>query len=109
MAMKDGLLPEFDHEMALARKVIERVAEDKLSWAPHEKSMTLGALASHLANIPSWIAPTIQSDSLDLAPVGGEPRHEPENVHHRAPLGVYLRLLDVPLPGLYGPSADELP
>jgi uncharacterized damage-inducible protein DinB len=54
MAMKDGMLPEFDHEMALTRKVIARVAEDKLDWAPHEKSMTLGRLATHVAEIPHW-------------------------------------------------------
>jgi len=168
MSLNQAFLPEFDQEMAGTRKTLERVPEDRLGWRPHAKSMTLGALASHLANIPSWIAPTLQSDSLDLAPVGGEPRHEPEktsrqalldhfdrhisegrvllaaasdetllapwtllgggkpyftmprvavlrsfvmnhNVHHRAQLGVYLRLLDVPVPGLYGPSADEFP
>ena len=58
MAMKDGMLPEFDHEMALTRKVIERVAEDKLGWAPHEKSMSLGPLNGAKAGSvqrPSWI------------------------------------------------------
>ena len=62
MAMKDGMLPEFDHEMALTRKVIERVAEDKLGWAPHEKSMTLGRLATHVAEIPHW-GQTILNDA----------------------------------------------
>jgi len=54
MAIKDTLLPEFDHEMALARKVIERVNNEKFSWQPHEKSMTLGRLATHVAEIPMW-------------------------------------------------------
>ena len=168
MSLGQSLLPEFDHEVAGTRKTLERVPEDRLGWRPHPKSMTLGALASHLANLPSWIGHTIRSDRLDLAPVGGEPLREPEktsrralldhfdrqtsegrallaaasdetllaswtllgggkphftmprvavlrtfvmnhNVHHRAQLGVYLRLLDVPVPALYGPSADELP
>ena len=168
MSLSQAFQPELDQEMAGTRKTLERVPEDRLGWRPHAKSMTLGALASHLANLPSWIGHTIRSDSLDLAPVGGEPLREPEktsrralldhfdrqisegrvllaaasdesllapwtlleggkayftlprvavlrsfvmnhNVHHRAQLGVYLRLLDVPVPGLYGPSADELP
>jgi uncharacterized damage-inducible protein DinB len=54
MAIKDGLLPEFDHEMALARKVIERVNNEKFTWKPHEKSMALGRLATHVAEIPEW-------------------------------------------------------
>ena len=58
--------------------------EGRLGWRPHAKSMTLGALASHLGNIPSCIVPTIQSDSLDLAPAGGEPRREPEKTSRRA-------------------------
>jgi len=54
MAIKDGLLPEFDHEMAVARKVIERVDGSQFSFQPHEKSMTLGRLATHVAEIPMW-------------------------------------------------------
>jgi uncharacterized damage-inducible protein DinB len=54
MAIKDALLPEFDHEMAVARKVIERVDANQLGWQPHEKSMTLGRLATHIAEIPMW-------------------------------------------------------
>jgi uncharacterized damage-inducible protein DinB len=166
MSLSQALLPEFDHEMAGTRKTLERVPEDRLGFRPHPKSMTLGGLASHLANVPSWIVPTLERPSLDIAPVGGEPMRQPEktsrqalldhfdqhvaegraalgaasdetllaawtllgggkpyftmprvavlrsfvlnhNVHHRAQLGVYLRLLDVPVPGLYGPSADE--
>ena len=54
MAIKEALLPEFDHEMAVARKVIERVDGSQLAWQPHEKSMSLGRLATHVAEIPMW-------------------------------------------------------
>jgi uncharacterized damage-inducible protein DinB len=166
MSLSEALLPEFDHEMSGTRKTLERVPEDRLAWRPHAKSMTLGGLATHLANIPSWIGHTIRLDQLDLAPPGEKPWREPEKtsraallehfakhraegrallaaatdehllgpwtllgggkvlftmpriaclrsfamnhmIHHRAQLGVYLRLLDVPVPGLYGPSADD--
>ncbi len=167
MAISESILPEFDHEMANTRKTLERVPDDKFDWKPHEKSMAMGALAGHLANLPSWGSLTIESDSFDLAP-GGEPSIQPdfnsgkdllaafdENIaksrsaiagasdqeffkpwtllsngstiltmpkvavlrsfvmnhliHHRAQLGVYLRLNDIPVPSIYGPSADENP
>ena len=54
MAIVDALLPEFDHEMAVARKVLERVNDAQFAWQPHEKSMTLGRLATHVAEIPQW-------------------------------------------------------
>jgi uncharacterized damage-inducible protein DinB len=54
MAITDALLPEFDHEMTVTRKVLERVADDQLGWKPHERSMTLGRLATHVAEIPQW-------------------------------------------------------
>ena len=161
-----ALLPEFDHEMATTRKTLERVPEDKFDWAPHQKSMKLGQLASHIADMPSWGTAGLKQDSLDLAPVGGAP-YQPfqassraqvlerfdKNVagaraaiadtadaeymkpwsllrsgqtlmtlpkvavvrsfminhiiHHRGQLSVYLRLNDVPVPSIYGPSADE--
>ena len=66
MAIKDGLLPEFDHEMAIARKVIERVADDKLTWQPHEKSMTLGRLATHVAEIPQWGFTILNDAAFDM-------------------------------------------
>ncbi len=62
MAITDALLPEFDHEMAVARKVLERVNVDQFAWQPHEKSMTLGRLAAHVAEIPMW-GGTILSDA----------------------------------------------
>ena len=166
MPISKMILAEFDHEMANTRKTLERVPDDKFGWKPHEKSMTLGSLSTHLANIPSWTAQTFGRDELDIAPPGAGPyRHEEakstsalieafdqnvasaraaleaatdENwqgkwsllmtgkaiftmprtavmrgfvmnhlIHHRAQLGVYLRLLDVPVPSIYGPSADE--
>ena len=167
MPISKMILPEFDHEMANTRKTLERVPDDKFDWKPHEKSMTLGGLATHLSHIPSWTKNTFEADELDLAPPEGSepPRMEQakstsavleafdknvvagrtalENaadeswqgqwtlrmgdkkiftlpraavmrgfvmnhmIHHRAQLGVYLRLLDVAVPSIYGPSADE--
>ena len=54
MAIVDALLPEFDHEMAVTRKVLERVDGAQFGWQPHEKSMSLGRLATHVAEIPKW-------------------------------------------------------
>ena len=73
MSISQSMLPEFDHEMANTRKVLERIPGDKLGWKAHEKSNTIGWVGGHLANIPSWIELTMKRDSLDIAPVGGEP------------------------------------
>src|SRR3954464_14351871 len=70
MSFTKMILPEFENEMANTRKTLERVPDDKFSWKPHEKSMTLGGLATHLANIPSWTAQTFDRDELDVAPPG---------------------------------------
>jgi len=51
----DALLPEFDHEMTVTRKLLERVPEGQFDWKPHQKSMSLGQLAQHLATIPTWL------------------------------------------------------
>ena len=165
MGLSDALLPEFDYEMANTRKTLERVPEEKFDWRPHEKSMTLGGLTTHLANLPSWVSHGVNLDELDIAPEGNPLRVEPvktraealENfdrnvaaaraaiaaasdehllkpwsllrsgqtvmtlprvamlrgfvmnhmIHHRGQMTVYLRLNDVPVPSLYGPSADE--
>ncbi len=166
MAINQALLPEFDHEMANTRKTLERIPDDKLGWKPHEKSMTLGRLAGHIAERPGWGAITVNQDSIDVAPVGAPPqtgataksRQEAldmfdakvaearaamaggsdeqlmrpwsllmggksvftmpkvavlrgfvmnHTIHRRAQLGVYLRLNDIPVPSIYGPSADE--
>ena len=69
MPISQMILPEFEHEMASTRKTLERVPEDKFDWKPHEKSMTLGGLSTHLANIPSWTEFTFSKDELDIAPV----------------------------------------
>ncbi|MEZ4763675.1 MAG: DinB family protein [Calditrichia bacterium] len=78
MSIAASMLPEFDHETANTRKMLERVPEAKFGWKPHEKSFTLGQLASHLANVPTWMAPTILQSELDFAPVGGEPFTTPQ-------------------------------
>ena|ERR1043166_7502118 len=67
-----SLLPEFEQEMAGVRKTLERVPDDKFDYKPHPKSGSLGWLAGHLANLPSWTVFTLQQDSLDLAPAGGQ-------------------------------------
>lgn len=162
MALVDMLLPEFDHEMATTRKLLDRVPDDRLGWSPHTKSFTLGQLAQHVATIPLWGTMTLTLSELDLA--GGFENPPAESraalvklfddnaakarteltgktdaelmapwtlkrgadtifsmpkasvwrsfvmnhlVHHRAQLSVYLRMQDVPLPAMYGPSADE--
>src|SRR6476469_10014017 len=72
MSIGQMLLPEFDQEMAGTRKVLERVPDDKLEWKAHPKSNTIGWVATHLANIPSWTGYTLTQDSLDINP-GGKP------------------------------------
>jgi uncharacterized damage-inducible protein DinB len=163
MPIAKMLLPEIDQEMAKTRQVLERVPEDRPDYRPHAKSMTLGRLARHLAEIPVWGVRALTLESFDIAgrpreaavmtsrkellgtfdanvgamrevlaeasdealgekwtlTHGGKPVFTLPRVavvrtmvmshviHHRAQLGVYLRLLDVPIPGMYGPSADE--
>src|SRR5690242_7158275 len=162
MALRDALLAEFDHEMATTRKLLERVPEASLPWKPHEKSMSLGGLSTHLSNIPHWTGILMERPSFDLADAppnvaertsrqdilrlfddttkdarsamnrsdgewtamwslkrsGREMFSMPRAaaflsfvmshmIHHRGQLTVYLRLLNVPLPAIYGPTADE--
>lgn len=66
MAITDALLPEFDHEMTVTRKVLERVAEDQFAWKPHEKSMSLARLASHVAEIPQWGHTILNQPEFDM-------------------------------------------
>jgi uncharacterized damage-inducible protein DinB len=156
------LLKEMEQEAAITRKMLSRVPADRFSWQPHPKSMTLQRLATHLAELPSWVNMVINTDELDFAKADYKPHvvHSTQDlldyfeksyslgrdalantseqelmrkwtmrsgekiystspkiemlraafsqtVHHRAQLGVFLRLLDVPIPGSYGPSADE--
>jgi hypothetical protein len=65
MPMSQALLPEFDHEMANTRNALERVPEDRFGWKPHDKSMTLGRLATHVAELTGWVLPTLESESFD--------------------------------------------
>src|SRR5690349_12478687 len=66
MSIAQALLPEFDYEMANTRRTLERVPEDKLSWKPDPRSMAMGRLASHVAEMVNWGAVTMQTDSLNL-------------------------------------------
>ena len=72
MAISDSILSEFDQEMAGTRRTLERVPTEKFDWKPHEKSMSMGGLATHLSTLPSWTTYTLEQESLDLAP-GGQP------------------------------------
>ena len=67
MAIRDALLAEFDHETATTRRLLERIPDERLTWKPHEKSMSLGGIATHLANIPNWGTTILDEPSFDLA------------------------------------------
>lgn len=162
MPIAQMLLPEFDQEMANTRKMLERVPDGKFDFKPHEKSMTLGRLAAHTAEMPSYVTGTLRVEGMnftgDEKPFSPATRKEildafDKNVaearellskatdedlmktwtlsfkgkqmfsmprsavlrsmclnhlyHHRAQLGVYLRMNNVEIPGMYGPSADD--
>jgi uncharacterized damage-inducible protein DinB len=165
MPIADLLLPELDQELAVTRRVLERVPDDDGEWRPHPKSFPIKHLAQLVARMPGWTAMVMSRPELDIAPIEGptqagysvEPTAalletfdrgaaearaaiaatsdaafmEPWTlrargevmqtasryhmwrttvlnhiVHHRAQLGVYLRLRDVPVPSMYGPTAD---
>jgi uncharacterized damage-inducible protein DinB len=165
MAIAESILPEFDHETATTRTLLERVPADQVDWKPHTKSMSLGQLAMHIANLPVWASITLERKEFDTNPPGGTRVTTPlfesiahllesydanvsaarallarttdgefmvqwtlknggksmfsmprvavfrsfvmnHAVHHRGQLSVYLRLLDVPIPNIYGPTAD---
>lgn len=163
MTISEALLSEFDHEMANTRRTLERVPADKPDFAPHEKSMPMGKLAAHVAQLTSFGLTVLTTPELNFSPDTYKPlpfesaeqlvkvldeeaakvraalagtsgdawqqnwklSFEGKTifegtrfaayramflnhvVHHRAQLGVYLRLNGIPVPGLYGPSADE--
>jgi uncharacterized damage-inducible protein DinB len=163
MTLSDRLIAEFTQELGSTRRVLDRVPEDRLTWKPHAKSMSLGQLALHVAGVPGGVItllrelvaevpfvpltePASRAEILDtlewsvvtvtnaLTAWGDEglnaewrmthqgktllamPRIEMVRstvlnhwYHHRGELIVYLRLLDVPIPAIYGPSADENP
>ena len=165
MSLCEPLAAELRHEAATTRRMLERVPEDRFGWKPHGKSMGLGRLAGHIAELPTLVAPALKQDELDFAAGSFQP-FSPTSVaellekfdrnvdaavnllkdqtdermqekwrlrsgeqvffelprvavvrsmvlnhvvHHRGQLSVYLRLLDVPLPSVYGPTADEGP
>ena len=76
MPIKDSLLPEFDHEMATTRRVLERVPEAEFAWKPHEKSMSLGQLAGHIATLPYWCTATLETTTLDLDALATVPEED---------------------------------
>ncbi|MBO9562417.1 MAG: DinB family protein [Niastella sp.] len=163
MSLIQSLLKEMNQEAETTRKMLSRVPDDKYDWQPHEKSMNIRRLATHIAELPSWVSMALNTSGLDFAQnpysvptinntkdlmvyfeqslLEGRSRLEQATddemegnwtlrngdqvysvnrkadvirmsysqvVHHRAQLGVYLRLLNVPIPGSYGPSADEM-
>lgn len=77
MSIAERTLPAFDHLVQGTRAHLAAIPEDRLGWRPHEKSWTLGELASHIANLPSWTVATLGQDELDLAPADGAPPRAP--------------------------------
>src|SRR5260370_16923304 len=73
MPLTELLLPEFDEEMTVTRRVLERVPDGKASWKPHPKSMTLGRLATLVAELPAWVVNALTLDELDIMPPAGPP------------------------------------
>lgn len=157
-------LGDLEREMNATERVLKRVPSDRLDWKPHEKSWSLGELASHVANLLDWAKRAVEDEEYDMADSGsggGEPPQETDEIldtfyglkadvvdalgstdddammkpwtlrhgerdiftlpkaavlrtwslshmiHHRGQLTVYLRLLDIPVPPTYGPTADE--
>ena len=164
MALIETLLPEFDREMGLTRRVLERVPDGQFDWRPHPTSFTLGRLAEHLSEMPMWAEMTMTQSGIEAAtqrpadyvgpatraavlaqfdkhlkagrgalvgktdaefnapwtlksggkevftmPKAAVMRNFVLNhmIHHRGQMLVYLRMLGVPVPSVYGPSGDE--
>ena len=162
MLLIETLLPEFDHEIAMTKRVFERIPNEALPWKPHQKSMSLGVLATHISTIPHWATLTFtqsefnipnnektstatsqaellvkldqhskearsllvgKSDAELMAPWSLKYNRQiiftmpkasflrkfvfSHLIHHRGQLSVYLRLKEVPIPSIYGASADE--
>ena len=80
MTMSQMLLPEFDNEMKLTRKTLERVPDDKFDWKPHAKSMSMGRLAGHLAELPGFGTAVITTDGIDF----DKGEYKPAVVNNRA-------------------------
>jgi uncharacterized damage-inducible protein DinB len=163
MSTIEALLQELDQETQTTRRVLERVPGDHLHWKPHDKSMSLGQLALHVATVPGSVAEILVQSPFQLTdfrqasatssaelipaleqsvarakeilramddaglekiwravdgdrevmavPTGALLRSIMLNhwYHHRGQLSVYLRQVGVPVPSIYGPSADENP
>ena len=161
--IRQGMIKEIEHEASLTKKMLERIPIDKFNWKPHDKSREIGALAIHVAQLPSWASRALTSSEFDILTMKREvpeiktaedlvkileasvskavedlqnasdedmmttwtfkrgehvvfslPRAAVIRsmamnhlIHHRGQLSVYLRLLNIPVPGMYGPSADE--
>lgn len=73
MKLTDLLLPQYDQEVRNTRRILECIPEEKLGWKPHEKSMTLGHLAGHVAELPSFLSTIVETDDLELATSGLKP------------------------------------
>lgn len=162
-ATVNELYADLDLELAATRRVLERVPFEHWGWKPHQKSFSLGRLATHLAELPRFAEVIASTEELDMADSGMPPSQVNSNeellalfddraarmrnvitaldekvlaghwklrvgetvyldapralllrqhgishpIHHRAQLTVYLRMLEVPVPGMYGPSADD--
>jgi uncharacterized damage-inducible protein DinB len=162
MTMLEMFSKELAHEAQTTHNMLSRIPDDQFSFKPHEKSMTIKRLATHITDLPNWVAMALTTTELDFnntnwadpelnttadlmfnlekSLINGQAElaaGDEENlseiwkiragdqvyytankgevirmtlnqiVHHRAQLGVYLRLLNIPIPGSYGPSADE--
>lgn len=75
MSIAQATLAEFEHEAATTRKFLERVPADRLTWRPHDKSHTIGELASHIAALPGAI---VQMLLADQAPIADEKSRFPQ-------------------------------
>src|SRR3954469_25717845 len=75
-SLKDLAFGDIERELAVTRRVLERLPEEKFAWKPHEKSMSVGNLAMHVANLLQWMLDTLDRDELDLETIE-PPRSNP--------------------------------
>ena len=78
MKLNEMFIGELQQEQANTVKMLERIPQEKWDWRPHAKSLTMGELASHIANLPSWMSMTVEQDALDMAPPGEKPAITPQ-------------------------------
>mgnify|MGYP006355335799 CR=1 FL=1 len=162
MSISQAFIQEVKKETDSTRRLLTVINDEHLSWTPHQKSMTVAALAGHIVELHNWISSTLAGEGIDFAagyqsfipttaaelkarldesveaniatlnslsdedwnqlwtlragdhvivslPRIAAVRFLIQNhlIHHRGQLSVYLRMLDLPIPGMYGPSADE--